>query len=174
MNSCRLVPGRVVDVHPALILVQHQVQVIRRIERRADVHRGAGAGPRVREIDFLSGRAVHRHGRQQSRGAELRRVPELSAADRSVADADVVVDVAELHEAVPARVHRDARLNVSADQFAGAIDLTIDVHECAQLRDEAGRPEGPSGSGRRFAVSDLRHEPRLGAEPVPHVLEHRG
>ena len=52
------------------------------------------------------------------------------------------------------------------DQFAGAIDLTIDVHERAQLRDEAGRPEGPPGAGRRFAVADLRHESRLGAEAV--------
>src|SRR5439155_21071937 len=132
--------------------------------------RGAGARPRVREVDLLARPAVEPELRHAPRGADPHDVPELPPAECPVAAANVVVDVAELHEAVQPCVHAEAGLDLAADERAGAIDLTIGIQERSQAGDRAGRPECPPGEAERLPIPDLRHEPGVRAKLIAQVL----
>src|SRR5207248_10097966 len=77
---------------------------------------------------------------------------------------------AQLHEAVPPRVHPGAPEEAAADQIAAAIDLVIEVRERAETPHEPGRAERPAGAGIAFAIADLWHEADVGAEITADVL----
>src|SRR5258708_23167484 len=140
-----------------------------RIETRADVDRRARAGPRVGEVDLAPCRAVEPNLRHAARGAELCDVTEPPATDRPIAGASPVVDVAELHETVPPRVHAEAREDIPRDERAAAIDLVVEVCERAQPRYQAGRAERPAVARQSLLVADLRHESGVGAKVVAGV-----
>src|SRR6267142_5564104 len=109
------------------------------IEARAEVDRRAAARTRVHKVDLLARRPVHRELRDAARRAELRDVPELPAADPPITGADLIVDVAELYEAVQPCVHAEAGLDGAADERAGPIDLMIGVQERPQPGDRTRR-----------------------------------
>ena len=48
----------VVEVQPALRLHERECQMLRRIDRRADVERGPMTGARIREVDLLAQRPI--------------------------------------------------------------------------------------------------------------------
>ena len=82
MNSRRVTPGRVVDVQPLLVREQRELEVIGRVQRRAEVDRARRGRPRVLEVDLLPERAVGLDRAKKPRRAELREVAELPAADQ--------------------------------------------------------------------------------------------
>src|SRR5450432_1129086 len=98
------------------------------------------------------------------RRTELEGVAELPPADRLRAGEDPIVHVAELHEAVPLRVHADAGVELATDQSARRVRLMIDVEERAEPGEKAGRPERPAAAAEHLAHADLRHEAAIGAK----------
>ena len=92
------------------------------------------------------------------------------SVDHGVTSPRGVVDIAELHEPVPSRVQADARFEVARDDRTGSIHLIVNRHERAGHRHEAGRVHRPPGIGVRLPITDLRHEPGIGAEPAADVV----
>jgi hypothetical protein len=81
-----------------------------------------------------------------------------------------LVDVAELHEAVPSGVHPEPGLDVAADERARSILLTIEGDERPHPSDEPGRTERPAATAGSLAIAHLRHEAGIRAKAVAEIL----
>jgi len=161
---------RAVDFEGSLILKQCELEMVGRMDGRVDTERRAARGARVRKVNVLAQRPVDAHRRDVTGRTDPHEVIELPPADDDVAGTRPIVHVPEPHEPAHPRLKEHVRLNTSCNERAGLVGLVIDLESSPLHRDDPFRPKRPSAESKDFAVPDLWHKSRVGAEAAGEVL----
>ena len=163
--------GRV-DVEPAELLVEAQLEVIGEPERHRQRDLSALARPSALEIDVAADITVERDAGQQARRGALQREDEAIAGQggRARAGPQALPRVADPHEGVPAGVEAEPRRDDLLQQVALEVGRVLADQVGAEAAQQPRLwPPRVARLEVAASIADLRHEAVVGAEVVADV-----
>ena len=158
-------------VEPAPVARELEVQVIGRARRRGEADPASVSFPRVGEIDLLPEEAVDGNAGNETGRRQPDRIRNIPPVKELLSHADRIGVRVQLPARVELPLELHARIDPAIERVPVSLPPPVDHEQrLKSAEEEILRKEGVAEEVPAVAVSDLRHEPEVGAEVRRDVL----